>query len=150
MENTTIKKEIAIKAPRARVWEVLLNDEFNRVWLAAFSEGSHAVTDWKLGSKVIYQDASACGMVGMIVQHTPPEVLSVEYEGLLVNGEEDTQSDDAKAVQGGLETYQLLPMASGTQLLIESDMSPEYFDMMSAAWDVALLKIKELSEVSLN
>ncbi|WP_210489196.1 SRPBCC family protein [Rufibacter aurantiacus] len=146
MEKTTIKKEISLNAPRERVWEVLLKDEFTRQWFAAFSEGTHAVTDWQLGSKVVFKDESQSGMVGRIVQNTPLEVLSIEYDGMLVNGEEDTQSPGAQAVQGGQETYRLVPSGQGTHLLIESDMSPEYFDMMSAAWDQALLKIKELSE----
>ncbi|KAA3437875.1 SRPBCC family protein [Rufibacter hautae] len=150
MEKTTIKKEIDIKAPKEKVWNVLVQDQYIRQWYAAFSEGAYAETDWQLGSKVLFKDPSENGMIGKVVQHTPHEVLSVRYEGLLVNGKEDTQSEDAKAVQGGLETYKLLEKAGGTQIAIEGDMTPEYFDMMSAAWDVALLKIKELSENQVN
>ncbi|RNI28979.1 SRPBCC family protein [Rufibacter latericius] len=150
MEKTTIKKEIDINAPKEKVWNILLEDQYVRQWYAAFSEGAFAETDWQLGSKVLFKDTTNNGMIAKVVENTPNELLSVSYEGLLVNGEEDTQSDDAKAVQGGYETYRLLDSVGGTQLAIEGDMTPEYFDMMSEAWDKALLKIKELAEVHAN
>ncbi|GGK82309.1 SRPBCC domain-containing protein [Rufibacter glacialis] len=146
MEKTTIKNGIEINAPAAKVWDVLLQDHYVRQWYAAFSEGAYADTDWKLGSKVLFTDHTQNGMIGKVVEHTPHQVLSVQYEGLLVNGEEDTQSEGAQAVQGGLETYRLKETAQGTQIAVEGDMSPEYYDMMVESWDKALLKIKELAE----
>ena len=45
MEKQEFK--ISINAPREKVWEVLWNDTTYPAWTAVFSEGSHAVTDWK-------------------------------------------------------------------------------------------------------
>lgn len=145
-EKQLIKKSIQISAPKEKVWDVLLQDHSTRIWYAAFSEGSYAETDWQLGSKAIFKDNSNSGMVGTVVVNRPHEVISVEYTGVIENGEEIYNNEVAKAVQGGRETYRLSEKYGITQLNIECDMSEEYFDMMSAAWDQALQKIKELAE----
>ncbi|MBC7915105.1 MAG: SRPBCC domain-containing protein [Pyrinomonadaceae bacterium] len=142
-----IKKSIEITATKEKIWEVLLQDKFTRIWYAEFSEGTYAETDWKLESKVVFKDATNCGLIGKIVVNRPFEVISVEYTGILTNGIEDTKSSDAKSMSGGRETYRLTEIGTNTtQLNIECDMAEEYFGMMSAAWDKALEKIKNLSE----
>ena len=52
----------------------------------------------------------------------------------------------AKDMKGGHEIYRLSGENGKTLLSIESDMMEEYFDMMSKAWDLALEKIKAMSE----
>ena len=146
MKSKTIKKSIDINAPKEKVWDVLLNDKYTRIWYAEFSEGSHAETDWKLGSKAVFTDGSGCGMVGRIVENKPAEVISVEYEGTIINGVEDYESEMSKAVKGTRETYKLSEKNGVTHLDISCEMGEEYFDMMSAAWDRALQKIKGFAE----
>ncbi len=145
-EIQTIKKTVAVNAPKEKVWDVLLQDNFNRIWFAAFSEGTYADTDWQLGSKVKFIDNSSSGLVGKVVVNRPYEVISVEYTGLVEAGNEDYESQVAKEMKGSRETYRLIENEGFTTLAIESDMSEEYFDMMSAAWDNALEKIKQLAE----
>lgn len=145
-EIQTIKKTVAVNAPKEKVWDVLLQDNFNRLWFAAFSEGTYADTDWQLGSKVKFIDNSNSGLIGEVVVNRPYEVISVEYTGVVEAGEEDYESPAAKAMQGSRETYRLTQKEGVTTLAIESDMAEEYFDMMAAAWDTALEKIKELAE----
>ncbi|WP_207434350.1 SRPBCC family protein [Sabulibacter ruber] len=146
METLQIKKDIAINASPEKVWDVLTRDELVRLWYASFSEGAYAETDWQEGSKVVFKDETNNGMVARVVSNKPHELLAVEYEGLLSNGQEDTTSEEAKAVQGGRETYQLTQKDGITQMAISTDMTPEYYEMMSTAWDSALAKIKELAE----
>ena len=146
MEMQTIKKSIEIKAPKEKVWDVLLQDQFNRIWYAEFSEGTYAETDWQVGSKVVFSDHSGSGLLGKVVINQPAEVLSVEYQGMVNNGTEDYESADAQAMKGVHETYRLVEKDGMTQLAIELDMGAEYFDFMSAAWEKALQKIKELAE----
>jgi uncharacterized protein YndB with AHSA1/START domain len=141
-----IKKTIEIKASPERVWQALVDDALNRKWYAAFSEGTYAVTDWTPGSKVLFIDHSDNGMVGQIETNRPGEYLSVEYTGFYANGVEDYESEGAKSVKGGHENYTLAKQGDGTVLTIESDMTEEYFDMMSASWDKALDIIKEMAE----
>ncbi len=141
-----IKKSIAISAPKEKVWQVLTDDKLTRIWYAEFSPGTYAETDWKVGSKALFTDADGNGMITKVIENKPAEKLSVEYTGMIVNGKEDYESDGAKAMMGGFESYRLSEKEGVTHLAIEGDMSADYFDMMSLSWDKALQKIKELGE----
>ncbi|WP_018478744.1 SRPBCC family protein [Pontibacter roseus] len=146
METLKIKKSIEIQAPSQQVWEVLVNDDLNRLWLGEFSEGSYAETGWRQGSKVVFKDKSNSGMIGRVAVSRPYEAIEVEYEGMVIAGVEDYASEEARQVQGGRETYYLIEKDGRTRLEIESDMSEEYFDQMSLAWEKALQQIRQLVE----
>ncbi|RFS15191.1 SRPBCC domain-containing protein [Emticicia sp. C21] len=142
----TIKKSIEIDAPKEKIWDVLTQDSYTRDWLAIFSPGSFAQTDWQLGSKVTFADHTGSGIFGRIITHEPCELLSIEYDGVLNDNEEDFESKEAQLFKGAHETYRLSSKESKTLLDIESDMSESGFESMSEAWDKALLKIKSLAE----
>jgi uncharacterized protein YndB with AHSA1/START domain len=142
----TIKKTIDIQAPKEKVWAVLFNDEYTRIWYAEFSEGTYAQTDWQQGSKAVFRDKSGFGMVGTIVTNKQYEKLSIEFQGVFTDGKEDYESADAQQVKGARETYILAERDGATQVSIESDMAEEHFESMSASWERALQKVKELSE----
>ena len=146
MQKMTIKKSIEINASSEMVWEVLLDDKYNRLWFAEFSEGTRAQTDWTVGSKAIFADESKSGLIGKIIANKPSELLSIEYAGQLINNVEDYDSDIAKAIKGGKEVYRLTEVNGKTNLDIECDMGDEMFDMMSESWQKALQKIKQLAE----
>lgn len=142
----TIKKSIEIKAPKNKVWDVLVQDQYTKKWYSEFSEGSHAETDWKVGSKAVFTDTTGGGMVAKVVENKPGEALSLEYEGVVVKGKEDYESEEAKKYKGGHENYKLTGKDGTTQLAIESDMTEDMFESMSESWEKALQKIKVLSE----
>jgi hypothetical protein len=146
MKTQTIKKSISINAGKEQVWDVLLLEKFNRQWYAAFGEGVYVQTDWKVGSKAIFTDANGDGLIARVAENHKPEKLSVEYTGVLTKGKEDYDSPVAKQVVGGHEKYQLKSGNNGTELFIECDMDEDLFDQMSKTWEVALQKIKALSE----
>lgn len=142
----TIKKSIEINAPKEKVWDVLLNDKYTRIWYAEFQEGAHAETDWKTGSKAVFSDGSGNGMIGHIAENKPHELISIEYDGFLQDGREDYNSDAARAVKGTHEIYRLSGHDGHTHLDIALDMDDSYFEKMSVAWDKALEKIEQLAE----
>lgn len=146
METQKIKKSIEIGAVKDNVWKVITNDGYTKQWFAEFGEGIQAETDWTVGGKAKFTDKNGDGIVGKVVTNKPNETLSIEYEGVVDKGREDYESDGAKGVKGTQETYVLSGENGVTQLSIECDMAAEYFEMMSAAWDRALEKIKTLSE----
>ena len=146
MEKMLIKKSIDINASREKIWNVLMDDHYTRQWYAEFSPGTHAVTDWNVGSKVIFQDNSNSGIIGVIISNKPAEGIIIEYNGAINNGAEDYESDDAKAMNGFREGYWLSNNDGTIRLDIEVDMGSDYFEMMSVAWDKALAKIKDFSE----
>ncbi len=141
-----IKKSIDIKASAEKVWNVMLSDETYTIWTSAFSEGSIAETDWKLGSKVVFKDKSNSGIFGKISKKVPYKIFEIVYDGMVVNDKEDYESAEAKSMKGVVETYTFSEKDGVTHVAIECDMDEKYFDMMSAAWDKALLKVKELAE----
>lgn len=142
----TIEKSIEIDAPEEKVWDVLTKDAHTREWMSIFSPGTHALTDWQLGSKVTFADDSGSGIIGNIIVHEPFKTLSIEYNGVLNNNLEDFESKEAQVFKGTHETYRLSPQGGKTLLSITVDMTEGFFDIMSKAWDKALLKIKELAE----
>ena len=146
LENQTIKKSMAINAPKEKVWKILLDADFTRIWYAEFGEGVYAVTDWKIGSKAVFTDKAGNGIAGMVIENKPHELIAVEYHGVVKDGVEDYESDVAQQVKGTIESYRLSEKNGRTQLSVKCDMGDEYFDMMSQAWDRAIQKIKTLAE----
>lgn len=141
----TIKKEIEISAPREKVWAVLLEDAYNRDWYSLFSEGTTAQTDWIEGHKVSFTDKSNNGIIGKIARKKPYEKLSFVYDGLVLNGTEDYDSDMAKAMKGAEETYRLSDNDGKTVLSVSCDMDDDHYDEMDRKWETALQRISELA-----
>lgn len=146
MEQLQIKKSIEILAPKERVWSILLEDRYTRQWYSEFSKGSHAETDWMLGSKAVFLDDTGFGLVARVIEHKPLETVSVEYEGIVGNGQEFYDTPEARQVRGGRETYHLSETRRGTLLEVASDMAEQYFEVMQLAWGRALSRIKNLAE----
>jgi uncharacterized protein YndB with AHSA1/START domain len=142
----TITKAIDVDAPPERVWDVLLDDATYRQWTAEFMAGSYAETDWQEGSTVRFLDPSGSGMLGHIVASRRPELVDVEFDGVVADGKDDTETDHAREYRGARETYRLTRTPSGTRLDISGDMGEQYYDDMAAAWDRALAKVKALAE----
>lgn len=142
----TIKKTIDIHASKKNVWKVLTEDRYNRIWFAEFMEGTHAVTDWKVNSKVVFKDERGRGLIGKIAANKPQELLSIEYTGILLNHKEDYESADALATKGGREIYELSGNENVTHLSILGDLPEELFNSMSDAWDKAQDKLKITAE----
>jgi hypothetical protein len=137
---------ITIDAPRETVWDVLWNDETYPLWTAPFSEGSHAETDWKKGSKVLFLDSNGEGMVSTIADNVPNEFMSIKHLGYVTDGVEDTVSEKVKQWAGACENYTLKTVDGKTDLTIDMDIADEFKDMFSEIWPKALNKVKELSE----
>jgi len=148
MGTRAITKAIDIDAPPERVWDVLLDDATYRQWTAEFMAGSYAETDWQEGSTVRFLDPSGSGLLGHIAASRHPELVDIEYDGLVADGKDDTESDHAREYRGSKETYRLTRTPSGTHLDIAADMAEQYYDDMVAAWDRALAKAKALAEAA--
>jgi uncharacterized protein YndB with AHSA1/START domain len=135
-----------INAPREKVWSVLLDDATYREWTSVFAPGSHAVTDWQKGSKVLFLDGNGMGMVSRIEENIPNEFISIEHLGEVKDGVEDTTSDKVKQWAGAHENYTLKDQDGKTELLIDCDMDDEYVEMFKEMWPKALDKVKEIAE----
>ena len=149
--NKTIVMEkinfsIRINAAPEKVWDVLWDDATYRKWTAAFAEGSHAVTDWSEGSKILFLDGKGSGMVSKVAVNKPNEYMSIEHLGIVKDGTEDTTSDEVKAWAGCHENYTLKNENGSTLLEVDMDITEEFKEMFSKMWPKALQNIKELAE----
>ena len=64
------------------------------------------------------------------------------------HGIEDPDSPESKAWTPAFENYTFSELDSTTRLKVEMDVAPEYEDFMNSAWPKALVKLKEICEVS--
>jgi Polyketide cyclase / dehydrase and lipid transport len=146
MKFSTIKKNIVIDATKQKVWHVLVNDTFSRIWYQEFSAGAYAQTDWNINSKVIFADPTGNGLIGKIIDNRKFEALTIEFTGQLVEGVEDYTSQTAQALKGKRESYRIKEQNGPVLLSISADLADVYAEQMEPAWERALLKIKSLSE----
>jgi len=147
MEKMTFN--ISINASPETVWAILWGTETYPQWTSAFCEGSHAVTDWQKGSKVLFLDGKGSGMVSRVADNVPNQYMSFEHLGEVKNGVEDTESEQVKAWAGAHENYTLKKVDNHTELLVEMDSAaiPEDFkSFFMSTWPLAMDKIKALAE----
>ena len=135
-----------IKASASKVWNTLFDPENYKKWTSAFTAGSHAVTDWKEGSKILFLDGKGMGMIAKIEKLVPEKFMSFQMQGEIMNGVEDLTSDRVKSYAGGHENYVLEEENGITTLRVDIDVTEEYREMMEGMWPGAMAKIKELSE----
>ncbi len=138
--------KVSINAPREKVWEVLWNDATYQAWTSAFNEGSHVVTDWNKGSKVLFLDGKGSGMVSTIAEKKPAEFMSFKHLGIVRDGVEDTTSEEVKQWAGAEENYSLKPVDGNTELTVQVDINDEWKDYFVTTFPKALDKVKELAE----
>jgi uncharacterized protein YndB with AHSA1/START domain len=146
---TTLSKltySTTINASKEVVWRTMLEDETYRKWTSAFSEGSYAVTDWKEGSKALFLGPDGSGMVSRVAEHRPNEFLSLEHQGMVKDGIEDTSSAEVRKWAGARENYTLREEAGRSILTVDMDTSDEHKKYFEETWPKALAALKELSE----
>lgn len=138
--------KITIGASKEKIWEVLWSDATYPTWTAPFTEGSHAETDWKEGSKVLFLGSNGNGMISRIKTNKAPTYMSIEHLGIIVDGNEDTSSEEVKEWAGAMENYTLENKDGKTKLTVQVDVAEAYLDSFEIAFPQALQKVKELSE----
>jgi len=138
--------EIAIDAPREKVWKILWEDDTYRQWTAPFTEGSHAKSDWKEGSKIHFLGPNGSGMLAIIEKKEAPSKMFFKHIGIINEGVEDTESEKVKEWAPAEEQYFLTEKNDRTHLRIDMDINEEYLEMFDGIWPKALEKIKELAE----
>ncbi len=144
-----MKYSITINAPREKVWKTLWEDATYRAWTSAFHESSRAETDWKKGSKVLFLNDKNEGMASTITENIPNEYMGIKHLGLVMNGVEDYDSEEARKWSGSYENYTLKTVNGATEVQVEmggAEIPKEFEDHFAEAWPKALNKIKELSE----
>lgn len=147
----TLHFSISIKAPKEKVWHAMLDDEPYREWTEVFNKGSYYKGSWEKESKILFlgpdpETGNEGGMVSRIAENKPYEFISIEHLGIVVNGVEDTTSEEARKWSPAFENYTFTEKDGVTELAVDQDVSDEYVEMFEKAWPDALDKLKEIAE----
>jgi uncharacterized protein YndB with AHSA1/START domain len=142
----TLHFSIIINAPVRQVWQTMLDAEHYRQWTSAFCEGSYFSGSWQQGETMRFLSPSGDGMVAIIAEHQPYQLLSIKHIGFVDQGVDDVKSEKVKAWAPAFENYIFREVPDGTQLLIEQEVAEEYVQYMSDTWPKALDKLKLICE----
>ena len=143
----TLHFSAQIGASQEKVWDTMLGKDTYGKWAQAFGEGSQYKGDWEEGSDIHFLGGDgATGMASRIKESRRPEFVSIKHIGIVMNGEVDSTSDEAKKWVPALENYTLEEVDGGTKLSVSIQVSPEYKSMFEETWPEALRLLKELAE----
>lgn len=146
---TKLHFSITIKAPKEKVWNMMLGEETYRKWTEVFAPGSHYIGNWTQGSRILFLapgENGESGMVSRINQNRPYEFISIEHLGVVQNGTQDTSSDAVMNWSGAREEYRFREVDGGTEVLVDTDTPDEFRKMFTSVWPKALQRLKELAE----
>lgn len=142
----TLRFSEDIEASKEKVWEALWEDDNYRQWTSVFSEGSHAVSEWKEGSSILFLGPNGDGMYSRIAKLEPNNYLSFEHLGTVKDGKKQPENDETKSWAGSKENYTLLESDKGTLLKVDIGVTEDYEDFFKETFPKALQKIKEIAE----
>ena len=147
----TLHYSIDIAAPAEVVWNTMLGEATYREWTGAFHAGSYFAGGWNTGDVIRFlgpndDGPGEGGMLGHIVENRPHEFVSIEYDGFVNNGVDDTSSDFARLVTGAHENYTFTESDGVTTVAVDLDSVDEFREMFDESWPTALAKLKELAE----
>jgi uncharacterized protein YndB with AHSA1/START domain len=146
---STVKRiqfHATIRAPVAVVWEVMLGAEGYPRWTKVFVEGSYYEGDWSQGSRMKFLAPPGDGMVAEIAENRPNEFISIRHLGFIANGVEDTASDSVQSWAPAYENYTLSPVAGGTKVVIDQDVTADFEQYLKDTWPRALELLRRLCE----
>lgn len=146
VEIETLVFRIEIPAPVEKVWDTMLSPEGYQEWTKPFMAGSYFEGSWSEGERMHFLAPGASGMVAVIAENRPHELVSIEHIGFVVNGVEDTTSDSVRSWAPAYEIYRFAAIPGGTEVTIEHEVIASFEGYMSAVWPKALAALESLCE----
>lgn len=149
MKKLTV--EIDIKASREAVWETITDLNKYKQWACAFHEGSFFEGSWNKNETIrfliINKNEKKEGMVSEIAEISQHEYLSLKHLGYVIDGIDDTSSEEIKTWAPSFENYTLLKLDDlHTRFKVDMDILDDYYVMFKDLWPIALEKIKKIAE----
>jgi uncharacterized protein YndB with AHSA1/START domain len=143
--------ETFINAPKEKVWETVIGKESYSEWTTPFSPApSYFEGTWEKGSNMKFlskdEQGGVGGMFSEIAENKPNEFLSIKHVGMIINGVEDTESENVKKWAPSFENYTLREEGGGTKFMVDMDADDGWVEMFNDTWPKALEKLKEISE----
>ena len=144
----------AIDATPEEVWHAMLDQDTYQQWTTPFGEGGHYEGGWNKGDKILFlgpegeTGSEGEGMVSEIAESRPHEFVSIRHLGIVKDGVEDTESEEARKWAPAYENYTFTSRDGGTLLDVSVETTEEAAEWMDNAWPKALAKLKEVAESS--
>ena len=145
-EVETLVFEAEIAAPVEEIWHAMLGPESYPEWTKPFLEGCYFEGSWAQGERMHFLAPGGSGMVAVIAECRPYEVVSIRHIGYVMNGVEDTTSEDVRSWAPAHETYRFAEVAGGTKVTIEHEVLPSMEAYMRDVWPRALAALESLCE----
>lgn len=143
----TLHFRTRIRAPRERVWQLMLAPDTYRQWTDPFMEGSYYQGSWEAGQRIRFLTPMGEGMVAEVAEHRPCEFVSLRHLGMIAkDGSEDYDSESVRAWAPAYENYRFVDAEDGTEVQVDMDTMPGYEEFMEDAWPKALDRLKALCE----
>lgn len=142
----TIHFNIKINASKEKVWRSLWDDANYRTWTGVFSEGSHAVSNWKEGSEIRFLTPTNDGLLSMIAKMIPNGVMSFRHVADIKAGKAQPPNKDEEDWTGAMETYTLKENNGVITLSVALDCVEKQMDYFNTTFPKALDKVKVIAE----
>ncbi len=146
-----INCEIVINAPRERVWNCLIDPALFSGWAKVFLEGTTFEGGWNKGDAIRFialnKEGKKDGMISEIAESKFPEYISIRHIGQLINGVEDTTSEEVKQWAPSYENYTLESVGNTqTRFSVDMDIGEDFYYLMDVMWGKALSVLKTVAE----
>jgi uncharacterized protein YndB with AHSA1/START domain len=146
-----IEYKTTINAPAKKVWDIMLNEDTYKQWVATSWPNSFYQGKWAKGEKIKFIGPDGSGTLAEIVEAKPHERIVAKHIAVLnPGGVEDRTSDIAKGWIGITEEYRFAEQNGKTTLIVSIETNPEWRKMFDDGWPNALEELKKLSERKLE
>jgi uncharacterized protein YndB with AHSA1/START domain len=145
--NTKLEFATEIKAPKQKVWDIMLAPDTYKEWVSVSWPNSEYEGKWEKGENLLFGSPGQGGTLATLVEHRPYEYTLAEHIAIInPDGSEDRDSEMAKGWIGCTEAYTFTEKDGVTQLNVEINTPAAWADMFKEGWPNALAKLKEICE----
>lgn len=138
----TLRFTSLMNAPRAAVWQTMLDPESYRIWTAGFMEGSYYEGSWAAGAGIRFLGPGGNGIASRIAECRRHDFISIQHLSEIQGGVETPYSGAM------FENYTFREAGAATELVVDMDVLPEFEACMAEMWPRALAILKHLCESS--
>lgn len=131
------------------VYKTMLDKERFKDWTSDFNSTSRFEGTWEKGSKMRFlatnKDGTTGGMISIVRENIPNQLVSIEYIGIMQNDEEITSGPEVNRWKGS-ESYTFTPMSGRTLLFIDMECNKEFKSYFEETYPKALEKLRIICE----
>jgi uncharacterized protein YndB with AHSA1/START domain len=143
--------EITINANAQQVYNTMTDSDHYRAWTSVFNPASRYEGTWEKDSQMLFigeTDGKKNSLIGKIQENIPNRFISIEYLGMVTNGEDQFSGPDIDPWIAAQEKYTYHDLDGKTRLEVDVDCVTGFISFFSKTWPEALQKLKSLCEVN--